>query len=280
VRGAVPVGLQTIVGPGDLTNKPAGISEVRTPQRVARPAFYYGRVLFEDGTPPVLDRSLWKGADIWVDFSFNGPARPDSEGYFKVTFTPEQFEQMKAQKPRNYIYVPNRAGAIESFPFDLLSTDKAKAGVVRIAKPVFPYDATKAPSLVAKALPDLSALGLTSTDAPTNHPVIVLLIDAEQRPSRRSLKLLTDQAAALKEKHVAVIILQAGSMADAAYADWLQEAALPFPIARLKDTSAKGRFDWGARSLPWLILADKSHRVAAEGFPIEELDAKLKEPAR
>ena len=28
--------------------------------------------------------------------------------------------------------------------------------------------------------------------------------------------------------------------------------------------------------MPWLILADKSHRVAAEGFALEELDAKVK----
>jgi hypothetical protein len=122
-------------------------------------------------------------------------------------------------------------------------------------------------------LPDLKAFGLAATDAPTVQPVIVMLIDAEQRPARRSLKLLTDQATALKEKHVAVLILQAGSIADDAYAAWLQEAALPFPIARLKDSSGKGRFEWGARSLPWLILADKAHRVVAEGFPIEELDA-------
>jgi hypothetical protein len=60
----------------------------------------------------------------------------------------------------------------------------------------------------------------------------------------------------------------------------LQEGAPPFPIARLKDSSGKGRFDWGARSLPWLILADKSHRVVAEGFPIEELDAKLNDLAK
>jgi len=32
--------------------------------------------------------------------------------------------------------------------------------------------------------------------------------------------------------------------------------------------------------LPWLILADKNHQVVAEGFPIEELDAKLKELAK
>jgi hypothetical protein len=250
---------------------------------VTRLGFYYGRVLFEDGTPPIVDSSLWKNAQIEVDFPFNGPGKLDSEGYFKVTFTPEQLEQMKTEKPRKNIYVPvdvNRGQAIEVFPFDLLSTDKAKAGVVRIPKPVFPYDSSKAPSLVAKALPDLTALGLAVSNAPAGQPVIVLLIDADQRPSRRTLKMVTDQAAALKEKHVSVVILQATSMTDAAYASWLTESALPFPVARLKDTSEKSRVDWGARSLPWLILADKTHHVAADGFPIEELEAKVKEQAR
>ena len=140
--------------------------------------------------------------------------------------------------------------------------------------------AAKPPSLVGQVLRSLDALGLTIADTPRDLPLLVLLIDAEQRPSRRSLTVLTDEAAALKQKHVAVIILQAGSMTDTAYASWLQETTLPFPIARVEDISGKGLFVWGARSLPWLILADKGHRVVAEGFPIEDLDAKFLELAK
>lgn len=136
---------------------------------------------------------------------------------------------------------------------------------------------TPPPTLEGKLLPDLAALGLKATDAPADKPVAVLLIDAEQRSSRRALRVLTDQAGALKEKRVSAIILQAGPMTGAAYAAWLQEAALPFPIARLKDTSERGLSAWGATSLPWLLLAVQSHRVAAAGFPIEELEAKLQE---
>jgi hypothetical protein len=134
--------------------------------------------------------------------------------------------------------------------------------------------------LNGKPLPDLAALGLTAGDIPASNPVVVLMIDAEQRTSRRTLKLLADQASALKVKHAAAVILQAGSMDDAAYTAWLGESALPFPVARLKDTSEKGWASWGAASLPWLILADKNHRVVAEGFSIEDLDAKLGELAR
>lgn len=35
-------------------------------------------------------------------------------------------------------------------------------------------------------------------------------------------------------------------------------------------------FCLGDKSLPWLILTDKNHVVAAEGFSIIELDEKLK----
>jgi hypothetical protein len=136
------------------------------------------------------------------------------------------------------------------------------------------------PTLEGKLLPDLTGLGVKATDVPADNPAVVLLIDAEQRSSRRALKVLTDQAGALKEQRVAVIILQGGPMDDAAYAAWLQEAALPFPIARLKDTSERGLSAWGATSLPWLLLAVQSHRVAAAGFLIEELEAKLKKLAR
>ena len=37
----------------------------------------------------------------------------------------------------------------------------------------------------------------------------------------------------------------------------------------------KARAAWGASAWPWLILTDKTRRVAAEGFALEELDAKL-----
>ncbi len=92
-------------------------------------------------------------------------------------------------------------------------------------------------SLKGKPLPDLSALGATADDAPADRAVLALLIDAEQRPSRRTLRLLAEQADALKSKRIAVIALQAGDMADEAFAAWKNEAALPFPLLQLKPTN-------------------------------------------
>jgi hypothetical protein len=48
----------------------------------------------------------------------------------------------------------------------------------------------------------------------------------------------------------------------------------------MKGDAEKARVAWGASALPWLILTDKAHRVTAEGFPLEELDAKLKDVAK
>ena len=106
-----------------------------TPVRVAGPTYYYGRLLFEDGTPAKVIR---------VEFPFSVYAKPDGEGYLQVTFSPEQFAQAKAEKPRKNIEVPvndrGNGATVETFPVAMLSTDKAKAGVVRVPKPGFLTD--------------------------------------------------------------------------------------------------------------------------------------------
>jgi uncharacterized GH25 family protein len=134
--------------------------------------------------------------------------------------------------------------------------------------------------LKGKPLPDLAPLGLTPEQAPADQPLLAVLIDAEQRPSRRALRLLGEQAAAIKEKGVAVIVIHNGTMTEDDFKAWKQEAALAFPVGCFKGDAEKGRSAWGASALPWLILTDKAHRVTAEGFPLEELDAKLKDIAK
>jgi hypothetical protein len=139
---------------------------------------------------------------------------------------------------------------------------------------------TPAVRLKGKPLPDLASLGLTAEQAPPEQPLLAVLIDAEQRPSRRALRLLGEQAAAIKDKGVAVIVVHTGSMTEDAFKAWKQEAALAFPVGCLKGDANKARATWGAAALPWLILTDKAHHVTAEGFPLEELDAKLKGQAK
>jgi hypothetical protein len=108
--------------------------------KVPGPKYYYGRLLFEDGTPPKLDPAPWAGARIMVDFSYAGSTEPDEEGYFKVFFTKEQLEQVQADKPRKNVYIPDRlesgrSTARGAYPASLLSLDKAQAGTVKIPRP-------------------------------------------------------------------------------------------------------------------------------------------------
>ena len=130
-------------------------------------------------------------------------------------------------------------------------------------------------SLEGKPLPDLTALGLAAADVPAKRPLLALLIDAEQRPSRRVLKRLTELADTLKQKGLAVVVLQAGAMEGAEFAAWKQEMAIPFPVGLFQGNREKARAAWGAAALPWLILTDADHQVTAEGFAIGELDEKL-----
>lgn len=130
-------------------------------------------------------------------------------------------------------------------------------------------------ALKGRSLPDLTSYGLAVADAPADRPVLVVLIDAEQRPSRRALRLLADRAAALKEKGLAVVALQSGVMAEADFAAWKEETKLPFPVGCSKADPERSRAAWGSTALPWLVLADKNHQVVSEGFVLEDLDAQL-----
>ena len=260
-------------------DKLARDSERATPQRVAGPTYYYGRILFEDGTPAVLDPKLWRGANVRVDFSFLGPVGLDSEGNFKVTFTPEQLAQLKMQKPRKNIYIPvdeQRSGATETFPADMLSTDKAKAGVVRISKPVFTYDPAKAPSLLGQALPAMQALKIDALPAAlSNRMVLLCFFDLQQRPSRNCVAELAGRAAELDGKGVSMLAVQASPADPNALADFAKSNNLLCPLGRIESEEQKTRFNWGIKSQPWLILTDRSHIIRAEGFPIGELNEKL-----
>ena len=114
-----------------------------------------------------------------------------------------------------------------------------------------------------------------AAEAPANQRLLALLVDVEQRPSRRVLKRLTELADLLKENGVAVVVLQAGALEGDAFAAWKKENALPFPIGVLKGNRDQARAAWGAAALPWLILTDASRKVTDEGFAPGELEEKL-----
>jgi len=83
------------------------------------------------------------------------------------------------------------------------------------------------------------------------------------------------QAQQLKQKGVIVIAVQASKIDENTLNDWVKNYNIPFPVGMVQGDEEKARFNWGVRSLPWLILTDKQHIVQAEGFGIDELDERI-----
>ncbi len=113
------------------------------PVTVPRSAQYYGRLLFEDGSPPEMTPEAWPGSKIAVNFPFAGMVNPDQHGFFIVTLTGEQLKELKAGKQRKNIYVPRyespgSSRAMYVFPIDRLKPKKENVVAVKIPKPVPP----------------------------------------------------------------------------------------------------------------------------------------------
>ena len=234
------------------------------PFQLVRANLRIAGVVLDDDDKPVARASIYSHGEKQP----NQSAQTDAKG---------QFTMDKVCPGPIQLSVNNRSGGYASATAEGGDTNivvrMSSSRAVRMAAP-------QTARLTGKPLPDLAPLGLTAADAPADQPLLAVLIDAEQRPSRRALRLLGEQAAALKEKGVAVLVLQAGSMAEEDFKTWKQEAALGFPVGCFKGDAEKARAAWGARALPWLILTDKAHRVTVEGFTLEELDAKLKDAAK
>ena len=257
--------------------------EQTKPFKISRPSnFYYGRILFEDGSPAVLTNAPWPGAEISVSLPYSGQAKLDADGYFKGYFTPEQVAQFRTQKPFKNIYVPvdeHSGRATDAFPLELLSPDKAKAGVVKIAKPVLTprYDPASAPSLLGKPLPALADLQLEPpAGSLANHPVLVCFFDLQERPSRNAISELLRQADELKTRGVDTLLVQSSAVDPAALRSFAATNQLNFPVGMISTDEAKTQFTWSVKARPWLILTDKDHLIRAEGFGVAELAEKLK----
>ena len=257
--------------------------EKAEPRQIGRPIYYYGRILFADGSPAILDPKPWPGAELRVDFPYAGSANLDAQGYLKVFFGPEQFEQVKSQKPRKNIYCPTQeqgtSVAGEVFPAELLSPDKTKAGVVRVSKPIYQprIDLEKAPSLIGKPLPPLQDLKVElSPTALSNRMILVCFFDLQQRPSRNCVAELAKEAEDLRGKGVFLVAVQASAVDKNVLERFARTNHLAFPVGIIQAEEEKTKFNWGLKSQPWLILTDKEHIVRAEGFAPGELNDKLR----
>jgi len=133
-------------------------------------------------------------------------------------------------------------------------------------------------SLTGAPLPAWSQLGLSgSTGDLEGKAILLCFVDLQQRPSRHILKQLAERGKELAERNVVLVGVQAtkcepDEMSELA-AEYGTDIRLGVVTGSLEDTQRT----WGMQSLPWLILADKSHVIRAEGFAPTELQTKLNE---
>jgi protocatechuate 3,4-dioxygenase beta subunit len=164
---------------------------------------------------------------------------------------------------------------------ELQTHAEAQAGdtnVVVIIKPQSGHSEPEKPKrspLVGKALPDLSSVGLPSDAAAPGKAILLCLFDCEQRPSRQAIRLLIEQTESLRQQGVVVLGIQAAAVADDSFDLWKQANPLPFKSGRVTAKTTASAWAADSESLPWLILVNSQGRVAAEGFPLEDLKGKI-----
>jgi hypothetical protein len=131
-------------------------------------------------------------------------------------------------------------------------------------------------SLLGKSLPELKDLGISLSLSDVNDKLIlVCFFDMDQRPSRNCILQLSKRTQDLAAKDAVVVTVQASIIKQAKLNEWIKENDITFPVGMIESDSEKTRFNWGAKSLPWLILTNKKHIVTAEGFNLDEIDEKI-----
>ena len=134
------------------------------------------------------------------------------------------------------------------------------------------------PSLQGQELPDLRAVGIPDTVSLGEGPVLVCLFDSSQRPSRHALAVLATlavQPESIRRRRLTIIAVHAPGITPEALREWKSAQPVPFPVGLVADKTIATKWAAQVDALPWLILADAQHEVRAEGFSVDELEARM-----
>ncbi|MBN2589971.1 MAG: M56 family metallopeptidase, partial [Sedimentisphaerales bacterium] len=146
---------------------------------------YYGRVLFDDGTPAYFDPPPWPIASVTINVpSQIGGNRisVDKNGYFKAFLKDDQYESIKNGEFKMDISVPSLESerlfysTRVSFPPDKLSTDKSRAGSIEIPKPSISLqlNPANAPSLLQQQIPDFNGIEINQNSEKEDNTNITI----------------------------------------------------------------------------------------------------------
>jgi hypothetical protein len=131
-------------------------------------------------------------------------------------------------------------------------------------------------SLVGEVLPEFDDIEIDfAADKNKDKAILVCFFDMNQRPSRNALIQLNRKSEGLKQKNVTVIAIQIPMIDDKKLNNWILSQSISLPVGVAQSGEEEVRFNWGVKSLPWMILTNSSHVVQAEGFSLNDLDSKI-----
>ena len=133
-------------------------------------------------------------------------------------------------------------------------------------------------SLLGEILPGFDSIDVDKQrEQLKGKALCICFFDMNQRPSRHLVQQLAKKAEKLGDRDIAVVLVQVTEIEHKTLDEWLTKYKIPFDCGIFKGDFEKKKLQWGAKSLPWLILTDSKHIVRAEGFGITELDTKMQE---
>ncbi len=107
--------------------------------------------------------------------------------------------------------------------------------------------------------------------------LLLCFFDMNQRPSRHYVQQLARRTSQLADKDVLTADVQMADMDAESLAAWTKESGIDFPVGTVQADVQGIKYAFAIRSLPWLILTDRTHKVRSAGFGIHQLSEKIKE---
>jgi hypothetical protein len=240
-----------------------------------------GRVVrIEDGQkipiPSVEVKAEQSDRSTYSHLGFNRDRKTitDSQGRFQFNHLRTKMRSVETRTLEKWQYLP-RAWTIsyEKTSRTVVFYEGAKTeGIELVVEP----DYTNPVSLIDKPLPGFENIKTDfNPDQAKDGRILICFWDMNQRPSRNCIFELVKRTKRLEEKSVAIVLIQASGINENKLKEWIKNNEIPFPIGTIIGNEEKIRFNWGVRSLPWLILADRNHIVRDEGFSVSELNKRI-----
>ncbi len=240
-----------------------------------------GRVVrIEDGRkvpiPSVEVKAEQSDRSTYSHLGFNRDRKTitDSQGRFQFNHLRTKMRSPETRTSEQWQYSP-RAWTIsyEKTSRTVVFYENAKTEDIEL---VVEPDYTNPVSLIDEPLPGFENIKINfNQEQAKDRRILVCFWDMNQRPSRNCILELVKQRKELEEKDVAIVLIQASEINENKLNEWIKNNEIPFPIGTIRGDEEKIHFNWGVRSLPWLILTDKGHIVRDEGLSINELEERI-----